>query len=51
MLRFLGINVKKMTTPDRRTADAFPRYLIGELVADSMALQWRGLYARRLLSQ
>jgi AraC family transcriptional regulator len=39
---------KKKTTPDRSTAAAFPRYLTGELVADSMALQWSGLYARRL---
>jgi len=37
-----------MATPNRSTAAAFPRYLIGELVADSMALQWPGLYARRL---
>jgi AraC family transcriptional regulator len=39
---------KKKTTPDRSTAAAFPRYLTGELLADSMALQWSGLYARRL---
>jgi AraC family transcriptional regulator len=39
---------KKMTAPDRSTAAAFPRYLAGELLADSMALQWQGLYARRL---
>lgn len=37
----------KTTTPDRSTAAAFPRYLIGEMVADSMVLQWPGLYARR----
>lgn len=36
-----------MKTPDHSTAAAFPRYLTGEVVADSMALQWRGLYARR----
>ncbi len=36
-----------MTTPDRSTAAAFPRYLTGEVVADSVALQWPGLYARR----
>jgi hypothetical protein len=31
----------------RSTAAAFPRYLTGEVVADSIALQWTGLYARR----
>src|SRR5687768_1088322 len=36
-----------MNTPDRSTAAAFPRYLTGEMVADSLALQWLGLYARR----
>jgi len=36
-----------VTTPDRSTAAAFPRYLTGEVVADSVALQWTGLYARR----
>ncbi|HWQ93060.1 MAG TPA: hypothetical protein VN673_15395 [Clostridia bacterium] len=39
--------MKKTTTPDRSTAAAFPRYLTGEVVADSVALQWQGLYARR----
>lgn len=39
--------VKKSTTPDRSTAAAFPLYLTGEVVADSVALQWPGLYARR----
>ena len=39
--------MKKTTTPDRSTAAAFPRYLTGEVVADSVALQWPGLYARR----
>lgn len=34
-------------TPDRSTAAAFPRYLAGEVVADSVALQWPVLYARR----
>src|SRR5881628_2815244 len=34
-------------TPDRSTAAAFPRYLTGEVVADSVALQWPELYARR----
>jgi AraC family transcriptional regulator len=36
-----------MNTPDRSTAAAFPRYLTGEVIADSVALQWEGLYARR----
>jgi AraC family transcriptional regulator len=36
-----------MNTPDRSTAAAFPKYLTGEVMADSIALQWRGLYARR----
>jgi AraC family transcriptional regulator len=36
-----------MPTPARSTAAAFPRYLTGEVVADSVALQWKGLYARR----
>ncbi len=36
-----------MNTPDRSTAAAFPRYLTGEVVADSVALQWPELYARR----
>lgn len=40
--------VKKTTAPDRSTAAAFPRYLAGELLADSMPLQWQGLYARRM---
>lgn len=37
-----------MSTPERSTAAAFPRYLTGEVMADSVALQWQGLYARRL---
>lgn len=36
-----------MNTPERSTAAAFPRYLSGEVVADSVALQWPALYARR----
>src|SRR3954469_2587101 len=35
-----------VNTPDRSTAAAFPRYLTGEIVADSAALQWTGLFAR-----
>ena len=38
---------KKMATPERSTASAFPRYLTGEVAADSVSLQWPGLYARR----
>lgn len=34
-------------TPERSTAAAFPRYLMGEVVADSVELQWPGLFARR----
>jgi AraC family transcriptional regulator len=36
-----------LNRPDRSTAAAFPQYLSGEVVADSVALQWPGLYARR----
>ena len=36
-----------VNTPDRTTAAAFTRYTHGEIVADSAALQWTGLYARR----
>lgn len=36
-----------MKTPDRTTAAAFPRYAAGEVVADSAALHWSGLYVRR----
>ncbi len=35
-----------MKTPERSTAAAFPRYLTGEVLADSAALQWPGLFAR-----
>jgi AraC family transcriptional regulator len=35
-----------VNTPERSTAAAFPRYLSGEVVADSAALQWPGLFAR-----
>src|SRR3954471_14855471 len=38
---------KKPTTPERSSAAAFPRYLTGEVVADSVSLQWQGLFARR----
>jgi AraC family transcriptional regulator len=36
-----------VNTPDRTTAAAFPRYSSGEVVADSAALRWSGLYVRR----
>jgi AraC family transcriptional regulator len=36
-----------VNTPDRTTAAAFPRYTVGEVVADSASLQWRGLFVRR----
>lgn len=35
-----------MKTPERSTAAAFPRYLTGEVLADSAGLQWPGLFAR-----
>src|SRR5215213_9280563 len=41
------IVASKLATPDRSTAAAFPRYLAGEVLADSVALQWPALYARR----
>ena len=36
------------TTPERTTAAAFIRYLHGRVLADSTALQWPGLYVRRV---
>ena len=45
-IQYSGIVVKEKT-PDRSSAAAFPRYLRGEVVADSVALHWPGLYARR----
>ena len=36
-----------MKTPERTTAAAFPRYLNGEILADSESLEWSGLYVRR----
>ena len=36
-----------MTTPDRTSAAAYPRHLKGQVVADSAALRWSGLYVRR----
>ena len=32
---------------DRTTAAAFPRYTIGEVLADSASLQWKELFVRR----
>jgi AraC family transcriptional regulator len=40
--------VQSVPTPERSTAAAFPRYLTGQLVADSVELKWPGLYGRRL---
>jgi AraC family transcriptional regulator len=34
-------------TPDRTTAAAYPRHLKGQVVADSAALHWPGLFVRR----
>jgi AraC family transcriptional regulator len=36
-----------MKTPERTTAEAFPRYLGGQVLADSATLKWPGLFARR----
>jgi AraC family transcriptional regulator len=36
-----------MTTPERTTAEVFPRYTGGAVLADSAALKWPGLFARR----
>jgi AraC family transcriptional regulator len=41
------LSILLVKTPGRSTAAAFPRYLTGEVVADSVTLQWTGLYARR----
>jgi AraC family transcriptional regulator len=38
---------KDAATPNRTTAAAFPRYLNGEILADSEALRWPDLYVRR----
>lgn len=40
-------SILRVNTPDRTTAAAFPRYTVGEVVADSAALRWRGLFVRR----
>ncbi len=36
-----------MKTPERTTAEVFPRYLGGEVLADSGTLKWPGLFVRR----
>jgi AraC family transcriptional regulator len=36
-----------MKTPERTTAEVFPRYVGGEVLADSAMLKWQGLFARR----
>jgi len=36
-----------MKTPEHTTAEAFPRYLGGEVLADSATLKWTGLFVRR----
>ena len=38
-----------MKTPEHTTAEVFPRYLGGEVVADSATLKWPGLFVRRYL--
>jgi AraC family transcriptional regulator len=36
-----------MKTPERTTAEVFPHYLGGEVLADSTTLKWPGLFVRR----
>ena len=36
-----------MQAPEHTTAEVFPRYIGGEVVADSATLKWPGLFARR----
>ena len=45
--RQIPLRSSSVKTPDRTTAAAFPRYAVGEAVADSNALQWRGIFVRR----
>jgi AraC family transcriptional regulator len=42
-----GVAHPLVNTPNRTTAAAFPRYLNGEILADSRSLQWSDLYVRR----
>jgi hypothetical protein len=36
-----------MKTHERTTAEVFPRYIGGEVLADSAMLKWPGLFVRR----
>jgi AraC family transcriptional regulator len=36
-----------MKTPDHTTAQVFPEYIGGEVIADSAALKWAGIFVRR----
>jgi AraC family transcriptional regulator len=36
-----------MITPSRTSAAAFPRYVAGEVLADSAALRWKELFVQR----
>jgi AraC family transcriptional regulator len=36
-----------METPERTTAEVFPRYVGGEALGDSTTLKWPGLFVRR----
>ena len=36
-----------MKAPERTTAEVFPRYVGGEVLADSATLKWSGLFVRR----
>jgi hypothetical protein len=38
-----------MKAPERTTADAFPTYIGGQVIADSATLKWPGLFVRRYL--
>jgi AraC family transcriptional regulator len=42
-----GFQSSSVKTPDRTTAEAFPRFSSGQVLADSASLQWPGLYVRR----
>jgi AraC family transcriptional regulator len=36
-----------MKAPERTTAEVFPRYVGGEVLADSATLRWPGFFVRR----
>jgi hypothetical protein len=36
-----------MNAPERTAAEVFPRYVGGQVLADSATLKWLGLFARR----